>query len=47
MEYLHAEANPDCSILNSSEKDQWSIEKCGDLHCGGNNLKNGASYALG
>ena len=33
-------------ISNSTEKDRWGMEKCGVLHFGGNNLRNGASYSL-
>jgi len=36
--YLHAQVNPDCSILWYTEKHWWGIEKCGVLHSGGNNL---------
>jgi len=48
--YMHAEADPNHGILsvipNCAEKDEWGMGKCGVLQSGGNNLRNGASYAL-
>jgi len=34
-------------IPNSGDKYKWDMEKCGVLHFGGNNLRNGGSCALG
>ena len=46
LHYLHVEADPGRRIPTSTNEDEFPMKKCGVLHFGGNNLRNGTDHSL-